>query len=340
MYQVLDALPQGLLDADTSELNGLLGGPVLIHLKGRRDPPLFLSVLLHGNEPSGFMALRRALKRYKAGGGKEDLPRSLSIFIGNVAAAEKDVRRLEDQPDFNRIWPGSPAEESPEKLMMANVVASMRERGVFASVDIHNTTGPNPHYGCVNSTDAPFLHLASLFSRTVVYFGMPRGVQAMAFAEFCPAVTVECGQAADAHGVSHAAEFIDACLHLSHFPDHPVSPHDYELYHTVARVTVPDTVTFSFNGEDVDINFREDLDHMNFTEVKAGTEIAELNGDGTARLKIESEEGEIFDDRYLRYEDGKILINAAVMPSMLTHNITIIRQDCLCYLMERYWPGT
>lgn len=345
MYQVLDALPDGLLDAETTALNDLLGGPVLIHLKGRRDPPLFLSIMLHGNEPSGFMALCRVLKRYKAGGGREDLPRSLSIFIGNVSAAEQNARRLEGQPDYNRVWPGCADGGSPEQAMMADIVETMRGRGVFASVDIHNTTGPNPHYACINRTDAPFLYLASLFSRTIVYFGLPKGVQAMAFAALCPAVTIECGQAVDERSVAHAAEFIDACLHLSHFPDHPVPPHDYELFHTVARVTVPDTVTFDFDaggdgGEEVDIRFRKDLDQMNFTEMGAGTEIAEIHGDGTARLGIENEEGEILDDRYLRYQDGKILINAAVMPSMLTHDSTIIRQDCLCYFMERFWPGT
>jgi succinylglutamate desuccinylase len=340
MYQILSAIPDGLLDARPEELKELLGGPTLIHLEGRRRPALFLSVLLHGNEPSGFLALCRMLRRYKPGGGSEDLPRSLSIFIGNVRAAEKNVRRLEGQPDYNRVWPGSPAEDSPEKAMMANIVASMRDQGVFASVDSHNTTGPNPHYACINSTEVPFLHLATLFSRTIVYFGMPPGVQTMAFAKICPSVTLECGQAGDERGVAHAAEYMDACLHLSRFPDAPVPPHDYELFHTVARVTIPEEVTFGFNGEDVDIRFREDLDRMNFTEVEAGTLIAEIHGDGVARLKIENEEGEILDDRYLRYEGGNLTFRTTLMPSMLNHDSTIIRQDCLCYLMERYWPGT
>lgn len=344
MYQILSAIPDGLLDAEPAELKELLGGPVLIHLEGRRNPPLFLSVMQHGNEPSGFRALCRVLRRYRAGGGREDLPRSLSIFIGNVRAAEKNLRRLENQPDYNRVWPGSPAEASPEKTMMAEIVETMRARGVFASIDTHNTTGPNPHYACINRTDAKFIYLASFFSRIIVYFGMPPGVQTMAFAAFCPSVTLECGQAGDERGVAHAAEYIDACLHLSRFPDNPVSPHDYELFHTVARVTVPERVSFGFCGdaknEEVDIRFREDLDHMNFTEVPAGTEIARVSDDGNSRLKIENEQGEIVGDHYLQYEEGKILFRRPVMPSMLTHDRTVVRQDCLCYLMERYWPGT
>ena len=53
---------------------------------------------------------------------------------------------------------------------------------MFASIDIHNNTGLNPHYGCVNRLDPPFLHLATLFSRIVVYFKRPLGVQSAAFA--------------------------------------------------------------------------------------------------------------------------------------------------------------
>ena len=78
--------------------------------------------------------------------------------------------------------------------MMREVVEQMRARGVFASVDIHNNTGINPHYGCVNRLEAPFLHLAALFSRIVVYFKRPLGVQSAAFAQLCPSVTVECGK--------------------------------------------------------------------------------------------------------------------------------------------------
>ena len=57
--------------------------------------------------------------------------------------------------------------------MMRDVVAQMRLRRVFASIDIHNNTGSTQHYACVNRLDPPFLHLATLFSRTVVYFRRP-----------------------------------------------------------------------------------------------------------------------------------------------------------------------
>ena len=64
-------------------------------------------------------------------------------------------------------------------------------------------------------------------------------MQSLAFAAFCPAVTVECGHAGDADGESHAADFIDAVLCLSGFRRHPPAPHDLDLFHTDAIVKVP-----------------------------------------------------------------------------------------------------
>ena len=93
----LQALPKGFLEASVADLHALLGGPTLIHLKGPQ-PPLFVSTLLHGNETTGIDALQTVLRDY-AGTG---LPRALSIFIGNTAAAAKGKRLLPGQPDFNR----------------------------------------------------------------------------------------------------------------------------------------------------------------------------------------------------------------------------------------------
>jgi len=60
-----EELPDGLLEIQPTQLEDLLGGPCLIHLPGRRSEPLFISVLLHGNETTGFLALQAVLKRYR-----------------------------------------------------------------------------------------------------------------------------------------------------------------------------------------------------------------------------------------------------------------------------------
>lgn len=331
MLTQYDALPPGLLELPACRLGEVLPGPTLIHLSGRREPPLFVSVLLHGNEDTGWQAAQSVLRKYAA----TELPRALSLFIGNVEAARSGLRRLDGQPDYNRVWPGSEEAYPAELAMMQQVVDAMRARGVFASLDIHNNTGLNPHYACVNRLDQSFLHLATLFSRIVVYFLRPRGVQSAAFAELCPAVTVECGKPGTPGGVEHAAAFIEAALHLSEFPAHRVAPDDIDLFHTVATVKVPETASFGFGTPDADIDFLPELDHYNFRELKRGELLGRLRPDSPARLLVLDEQGDDVSSDLFDYRHGAVTLAKPLMPAMLTRDALVIRQDCLCYLMER-----
>jgi succinylglutamate desuccinylase len=333
MLTQLDAIPDQLLEVGPKELFTVLSGPTLIHLQGRRKEPLFVSTLLHGNEDTGFIALQKLLREH----AEKELPRSLSVFFGNIQAARFGRRRLDDQPDYNRIWLGPG--DTPEHQMMRQIVKEMRARQVFASVDIHNNTGVNPHYACVNRLDQRFYHLATLFSRVVVYFIRPHGVQSMAFAELCPSVTVECGHVGEKTGIQHAKEFLNACLNLAEIPDQPVPPHDLDLYHTVATVKVPEGITFGFGKEEAEIVFQKNVDHMNFTELSPGTLLGRLGGSQKARLKVISESGHDVDDKFLDYSGGEVRTKLFLMPSMFTLNREVISQDCLGYFMERIALG-
>ncbi|MGR9116109.1 MAG: M14 family metallopeptidase [Gammaproteobacteria bacterium] len=328
----LDSLPEGLLDASPEAIHSFLPGPTLVHLPGKHAEPLFISVLLHGNEPTGLLALQALLKKYQ----NQALPRALSIFFGNTKAASRGQRRLEGQPDFNRIWPGTELQNSPETSLAQEIFNEMKARNVFASIDIHNNTGFNPHYACINKLDNRFLQLASLFGRLIVYFVRPKGVQSAAFAKICPAVTLECGRPGHHHGVEHALEFINSCLHLTELPNHPVRHQDIDLYHTVAQVKIEDSISFSFHRDDADLLLDKDLECMNFNEVPAGTTWGRINNNlSTLPLRAMDENGTNVSADFFSICDDELQISRNSMPSMLTLDERVIKQDCLCYLMER-----
>lgn len=219
---------------------------------------------------------------------------------------------------------------------MEAVVECMRQRGLFASIDFHNNTGSNPHYACLNVIDNRFLHLATLFSRTVVYFIRPRGVQSQAMAGLCPAVTLECGKVRDQLGIDHALEFLNACMHLSDLPDQPVPTRDIDLFHTVAQVKIPPEIDFAFAPHEARLVLSPELDRMNFRELPAGTALGRCtNGTGVS-LDVRDEWGRKVGAQYFVVDGGEIRLRVPVMPSMLTCDEEVIRQDCLCYLMERY----
>ncbi len=325
-----NSLPDGLLETRPENLHQLIPNPTLFHLPGKSPEPIFISVLLHGNEPTGFFALQAILKKYQS----HELPRSLSIFFGNTLAASHKLRRLDNQPDFNRIWPGTEFPESPESLIASQIVEIMKQRNTFASIDIHNNTGLNPHYACVNTLDNRFIQLASLFGRLIVYFTRPKGVQSGAFASFCPAVTLECGKPGQKHGVEHAQDFLDTCIHLNELQNMPVSSKDIDLFHTVAQVKVKEDIDFSFQAP-ADLVLNPDLEWMNFTEIPAGTLLGKVNQLQSLPLIARNEQGQDVSAEFFTINGNELIITRQTMPSMLTLDERIIRQDCLCYLMER-----
>ncbi len=327
---ILDELPEGLLQLKASELQHQLSGPTLIRLQGERKDVLFVSVLLHGNETTGWDAIRELLAENKAG----ILARSLYIFIGNVAAAAEGLRVLNGQQDYNRIW--KKHTDSAEGKVAQELLKELSSVTLFAALDIHNNTGINPHYACINELNSSFLHLATLFSRTVVYFRHPDSVLSLALSELCPATTIECGKAEDSKGKEHAKEFIHACLHLQHFPAHEVAKNDIDIFHTVATVKVLEGVDFGVDKPSAELNFISNMDRLNFQELPSGTILAHLNCK-VSRVCLEAinEEGKDVIDDYFVCEKGVLRFSVPLMLSMLTLDEKIIRQDCLCYLMER-----
>ncbi|HFE36789.1 MAG TPA: peptidase M14 [Gammaproteobacteria bacterium] len=325
-------LPPGFLECSARHLHRVVSGPSLIHLKGKKQAPLFVSILQHGNETVGLSAVQRLLKTYES----ETLPRNLSIFVGNIDAASQGLRRLEGQPDFNRMWPrqGFTA-DFPEAKLMREVYTEMQKRRPFASIDLHSNTGLNPHYACINKLENPFIHLAALFGQIIVYFIRPQGVQSLAFAELCPSVTLECGQINDQAGVDHAFEFLDSCLQLTEIPDDELSKNGLDLFHTVATVKVPGTTSFSFTDSTQDVYFSPDLETLNFKEVAEGHLFAVTHPDKQVFLDVIDESGNNVSERYFQYVNNEIRLKKSLMLSMITLDERVIRQDCFCYLMER-----
>ncbi len=328
---LFDRLPDGFLDCPANRLKEILPRPTLFDLPGRDPQPLFVSTLLHGNETSGLIAVQETLRRHAERG----LSRSLILFIGNVDAAAENVRALPGQRDFNRVWPGTAFPDDPLAHMAQWIYDYVAKRDAFAAVDIHNNTGFNPHYSCISKLDVKYVALAQLFSRIVVLFQRPRGTCSAAYAELCPAITVECGKSGLEAGTQHVVELLDACLSIAQLPSHPPASRDVELLRTHAIVKPPAGASFSFDGTPADFLFRPDIDHLNFSELAAGASFGAL-GDGEARLDVLPGDG--YDTQpidYFDYAGGEIRLSRPAIPAMLTVDRRAVQQDCLCYLMHR-----
>ena len=329
-YDEIEDVPDELLEIkDAKELYKVFPNPTLMYLKGVKKEPLFVTVLLHGNEDTGLFAIQKILKKYH----NKRLPRSLIVFFGNIEAAKYGMRHLDNQPDYNRVWEGGELSNTPEGVMMQEILHKVVSKKPFASVDIHNNTGKNPFYACINKLEKEFIYLASLFSKTIVFFESPKGVQSLAMAKYCPAVTIECGKPKQEASYQAAAEYIDTLLHLSAFPD-TLRHIEYNIFHTVARVEIPKEFSFSYSNKDADIFLLEQLEEKNFTLLPKDTLCALIKPGSNARFyAFDDEHNDRFDEFFYTKENA-LYLKKELMPSMITLDEKVIEQDCLCYLME------
>lgn len=326
----MSCLPDGFFELEVANILDLFPTPTLIHLQGIKEAPLFVSIMLHGNEYSGLKSVQRLLSKYQ-----NRLPRSMYLFIGNVEAASQGERTLKGQVDFNRCWPGTNLASNQYTKLMQKVVDNITQQPLFAAIDVHNNTGTNPHYACMTDVTRSNQHVAAMFNHIALVFKQPKGVSTMAFDSVCPAVTLECGKPGDEAGIQHATDLLDALLHLDHFPLKPVAAHDLQLVKSLATVNVEAGVTFSFqNTSDVDLWFDEDFERKNFTEIESDEVFAFTRIDKP--LKITNQHGTDITEIIIRIENNRIYLNKALMPAMITIDPSIIQQDCLCYLLKDY----
>jgi len=113
-----DRFPEELLEVPATELWRYLRGPSLFRLPGRQAEPLFVSVLLHGNEDTGWRAIQTILRQHRT----RTLHRPLLLFVGNIEAAKANVRTLPQQEDYNRAWPGTPRSDTRVARRMRTAV--------------------------------------------------------------------------------------------------------------------------------------------------------------------------------------------------------------------------
>ncbi|MCP4487987.1 MAG: peptidase M14 [Gammaproteobacteria bacterium] len=331
---IASELPDGFYDFETNQILEYFPTTTLIELEGNRSPPLFVSILLHGNEYSGLKAVQALLQKYRNG-----LPRSLNLLLGNVRAAAEGKRVLPGQVDYNRCWPGTEMAASDETRLMQVVVERVACKPLFAAIDVHNTSGINPHYAGLTRVTQENQHLAAMFNHICQIFTRPKGVMTMAFNDSCPAAILECGRPGDAAGIQHATELLDALLHMDHFPQRPVARHDLQMVRTVATLNIPEHVSLDFSlSSQADLRFKPNFDSMNFTEIK--TQDVFAYSDVENPLIATDQQGENITEQIIRVENGNVHLNKTFMPAMITLDESIIRQDCLCHLLVDYQTGS
>ena len=336
--KITDTVPESFLTIDYRDIKQIFDRPTLVYLRGEKNPPLFISIMLHGNEFSGLQIMQEVLKKYQEEDGYR-LPRSVWLFVGNVEAASQGLRRLDEELDFNRAWPGTLQPDAPTAKLISEVMEKITQDRLFAALDLHNNTGKNPPYGCISAVNEKNKYLAALFNHIGMVFHTPKGVSTMAFDDICPAITLECSTPGNRPAIERAVALIDDLMHMDHFPDKALPAYDLQLVSNHAVLKVIEGVNFGFEEEagEFELTLADNFDRHNFTRLEVGEVFAHTTLDKP--LVATSDEGYDVTDELITIQNGAISLKKPLMPAMITLDKRIIMQDCLCYLLEDYAPG-
>ncbi|MCO4794224.1 MAG: succinylglutamate desuccinylase/aspartoacylase family protein [Bacteriovoracaceae bacterium] len=323
-----DGIPSNFFQITPLGVEKEFKGPSVFHIKGREERPFIFSTLLHGNETTGFFALQKFLEYYWD--NELTLPRSVIIILGNPAAAAKSKRHLDDQPDFNRIWTKG---ETPWHKLAEDLMTKIEEYNPLACVDIHNTSGKNPKYGCVSKKDDLTLKLAGLFHSPLIYVTEPSEVFMSATSKFCPSVTLECGKPGDLEALNSVVEYLKDLIETK--PEH-LPEYNGDVYKTIARLKIPQGAWIDFIGKndpEVNFSFIPQIEKLNFNTVPKGQVLAKVNGKNV--IEVLDDNNNNISDQYFEIVEDQMVFKKEAFPSMFSTSIEVVKSDVLGYLMEK-----
>lgn len=305
-----------------------LPGACWIQIEGK-DPSRcrVISTLLHGNEPSGFRALWRWLKR------RETPCTNIVVLLPSVDAARLaplySHRQQPHRRDLNRCF--APPYDDPEGQLAQQVMALLTWLQPEAIIDVHNTSGHGPAFG-VSVHDSPAHQaLVKLFCDYLVVVDVYLGALMEANIHQAPIVTIECGGASDPLADEIAFNGIELFAHLDDLYEPQISPK--LLYHPL-RVELEESCWLAYGDqmkEGIDLLMPVDVDQLNFGRLEAGHGLGRLGSKGLSVFLIRDRHGEVAAEQLFHEVDGRVVASRPFYPFMITTRVDIAHSDCLFY---------
>jgi hypothetical protein len=324
--------PQGTeIGNNIEEFLQILGGPACIFLEGEDGGRTrALVTLLHGNEPSGAMALFRWLKS-----DRRPAVNVVCIVASVAAALEQPVfshRMLPRARDLNRCF--RPPFDDVQGELAEEILAILAMHSPEAVIDMHNTSGSGPSFGVCTHMDRQHDALVSLFTQRLIVSNLGLGALMEISEHSYPTVTVEVGGRMDED--AHQLAYDGMCRYFEAETVLHQGATDWglELLRDPIRLELNDNVTLTYADEpcaNYDITLKTDIEHHNFGGIAMDTMLGWASGSERKLFTAQDAGGRCAVTRIVRIEDGVLYPAQPLKLFMITNNAAIAHSDCLFY---------
>ncbi|WP_286261302.1 succinylglutamate desuccinylase/aspartoacylase domain-containing protein [Thalassotalea atypica] len=310
-----------------------LTAPTIIDFKKEGcDRWRVVTTLLHGNEPSGFIALYQWIKQEAF----KDIAVNIRFIVCSVEAAKFEpafsTRFLSGGKDINRCFG---IKSLADYYLRAELIAScIRQVKPEAVVDLHNTSGKSASFCVSCHEDKEHLALATLFCNNVIITDLNIG--ALMEQNFsCSIVAIECGGALEQTAHDTALRGLGQfCAKENILVDE--IDEDFDVFHQPVRFKLNQTTELNYTNTlpDNGVSLRPDIEELNRGITPSGTSIGWVDDAGLSNFNIEDAETHGNVDDYFDIVDNQMFTKCDLRLFMATTNPTIAVHDCLFYFIN------
>ena len=323
------------LKADFQQFLLSLDVPTVIDITGKdAHRTRVITTLLHGNEPSGLIAIHRWLTQ----DAKLPIPQTNMrfIFVSVEAANASPLmshRYLSDGLDINRCF-GSGLDHG--YFQRANLIAkAIADVNPEAVVDLHNTSGSGPAFAVSPLISTRGLTLTSFFCDTIILSSIELG--ALMEQNFdCPVITVECGGSNDeqAHAVAYQGI---SDLAQCHCLDSYQQKSPVDIVYKPLRMQLTPHVNLSYANHyegSSGVTLSAKIEQFNYGSARKGQMLGWLDEHGLSNLQLLNGAEENVIEQFFTLRDNQLVCATHLRIFMATAMHEIAVNDCLFYVVN------
>ncbi len=311
-----------------------LNGPSYIVINGQDNTRARVFVtLLHGNEPSGVMALYRWIKE-----NRKPAVRIICIIASVETALQAPLfhyRTLPGRRDLNRCFkPPFDDEQGQLAEAILNIIHQYQPEAV---IDMHNTSGSGPAFGVATHQDRDHEALTSPFSKRLIITHLKLGALMDISENYFPTVTIEAGGRLDQDAHDSAWKGLVYFFTENDILKKGKDKWQMELLIEPIRIELAKGISLSYaktSNIEFDVTLKHDIDNLNFQVVDTDTQLGWVNHDGLDNFVIQDYKHQTTAKDWLRIDNNKLYPADNITIFMITPNPVIAIDDCLFYMAK------
>ncbi|MFB0980248.1 MAG: succinylglutamate desuccinylase/aspartoacylase family protein [Alteromonadaceae bacterium] len=326
-----------MMKADYIQFLMTLTGPTVIDVTGSDEGKCrVFTTLLHGDEPSGLIAMHRWL----TGNNKLPIPiTNVRFIICSVEAANISPlfsrRYLDSGKDINRCFSDDNTGDCGLFRRALLIEKAIKEVKPEILVDLHNCAGSGPAFALASIITPEVLSMTSYFCQTIILSGLQLG-SLMERKFDCPMITVKCGGSNDEQSHHIAYQGLKQ-LTLNTQAKYFHQNRAVDIIYKPLRLTLKPHTSLSYGDHNegfMGVCIKSNIEQLNYGVSRKDQMIGWVDEKGLNIFELVNEHGDNVISDYFSCRKNILTCEVDLRIFMATDKKNIALNDCFFYVVK------